>query len=188
MANNIFFDTEFYENGETIELISIGMVKEDGEQLYLVNSDFDYAAMVEDATNKGSQETIEFLNNNVFNNLKATKYNSFSLKIIKELVVKYVGDKPTFWTSTGAYDWVLICQLFGRMLDLPENWPYLTMDTAQLKVLFPQVEKDMSLLPYVMPTDSNNAEHNALFDACEVHAKYLSYKRHILENNLAISI
>jgi hypothetical protein len=26
----IWFDTEFYENGETIKLISIGMVREDG--------------------------------------------------------------------------------------------------------------------------------------------------------------
>jgi hypothetical protein len=38
----IFFDTEFYENGETIEFISIGLVKENGDNLYLVNADFDY--------------------------------------------------------------------------------------------------------------------------------------------------
>lgn len=30
----IFFDTEFYENGRTIDLISIGMVREDGEEYY----------------------------------------------------------------------------------------------------------------------------------------------------------
>jgi hypothetical protein len=31
MTNLIFLDTEFYENGETIELISLGAVKPDGE-------------------------------------------------------------------------------------------------------------------------------------------------------------
>ena len=31
---NFFFDTEFYENGKTIELISIGIVAEDGSEFY----------------------------------------------------------------------------------------------------------------------------------------------------------
>ena len=30
----IFFDTEFIEDGKTIDLISIGMVREDGETYY----------------------------------------------------------------------------------------------------------------------------------------------------------
>src|SRR6266545_3223216 len=33
----IFYDTEFLEDGRTIELISIGMVADDGRELYLVN-------------------------------------------------------------------------------------------------------------------------------------------------------
>lgn len=33
----IFFDTEFIEDGKTIDLISIGMVRDDGEELYLEN-------------------------------------------------------------------------------------------------------------------------------------------------------
>ena len=33
----IWFDTEFIEDGKTIDLISIGMVREDGKTLYLEN-------------------------------------------------------------------------------------------------------------------------------------------------------
>jgi len=34
----IFYDTEFIENGKTIDLISIGIVTEDGREYYAVNS------------------------------------------------------------------------------------------------------------------------------------------------------
>ena len=33
-----FYDTEFLEDGRTIDLISIGIVAEDGRELYLVNA------------------------------------------------------------------------------------------------------------------------------------------------------
>ena len=34
-----FFDTEFSENGSTIDLISIGIVAEDGREFYAQNSE-----------------------------------------------------------------------------------------------------------------------------------------------------
>lgn len=37
----IFFDTEFIDDGESIELISIGMVSEDGRQFYAENRECD---------------------------------------------------------------------------------------------------------------------------------------------------
>lgn len=37
----VFYDTEFIENGTTIDLISIGMVTEDGREYYAVNGDLD---------------------------------------------------------------------------------------------------------------------------------------------------
>src|SRR5439155_17667518 len=36
-----FVDTEFLENGTTIELVSIGVVCEDGREYYAVSADFD---------------------------------------------------------------------------------------------------------------------------------------------------
>lgn len=35
-----FYDTEFIENGETIDLISIGIVADDGRELYLQSTEF----------------------------------------------------------------------------------------------------------------------------------------------------
>ena len=39
-----FYDTEFIEDGETIELVSFGVVAEDGREFYAVSSDFDPAS------------------------------------------------------------------------------------------------------------------------------------------------
>lgn len=36
----IFFDTEFIEDGRTIDLISIGMVREDGARYYAISTEF----------------------------------------------------------------------------------------------------------------------------------------------------
>lgn len=36
-----FYDTEFIDDGRTIELISIGMVSEDGREYYAVSTAFD---------------------------------------------------------------------------------------------------------------------------------------------------
>ena len=37
----IFYDTEFLEDGKTIELISIGLIREDGKELYLINKEME---------------------------------------------------------------------------------------------------------------------------------------------------
>ena len=37
-----YTDTEFIENNETLDLISIGMVNETGDELYLINKDCDF--------------------------------------------------------------------------------------------------------------------------------------------------
>ena len=38
-----FYDTEFIEDGQTIELVSIGIVGENGSEYYAVSMDFDSA-------------------------------------------------------------------------------------------------------------------------------------------------
>ena len=44
----IFFDTEFLEDGKTIDLISIGLVREDGKELYLINKDMNVRKAIKD--------------------------------------------------------------------------------------------------------------------------------------------
>ena len=63
--------------------------------------------------------------------------------------------KPEFWAYYADYDWVAICQLFGKMIDLPDHWPKYCLDLKQLSV-------DLDSPPH---PDKPTNEHDALVDA-----------------------
>src|ERR1039458_8509705 len=107
-----WFDTEFIEDGETIELLSIGVVCEDGREFYAVNMD----ARLERAN--------EWVEANVFPSLReATDDEIKPVGMIADALRQFVTGKPEFWAYYGDYDWVVLCQMFGTMMDLPDGWP-----------------------------------------------------------------
>lgn len=139
----IFFDTEFYENGRTIDLISIGIVREDGEKYYAETSNGKYIA-----------HRSSWLIKNVAPHLKGKDSIIPNLQIAKD-IKWFVGDAPEFWAYYADYDWVVLCQLYGTMMDLPKGWPMFCMDIKQLCVM-----KGNPKLP-----EQTGAEHNAINDA-----------------------
>ena len=116
----IFFDTEFYENGKTIDLISIGMVREDGKTYY--------AEVI-------SADTIcrndPWLVENVASNLTLPYSERKHPYTIAKEIVEFVGDSPEFWAYYADYDWVVFCWLFGKMIDLPDGFPMYCFDIKQ---------------------------------------------------------
>jgi hypothetical protein len=138
----IFFDTEFLEDGQTIQLISIGMVREDGATLY-----------EETPHAEGLAKSNDWLAANVLPHLKLTG-PILERSEIAAKIVEFVGEKPEFWAYYADYDWVALCQLFGRMLDLPDGWPMYCRDLKQLAD-----ERNVRLPKQV------GDEHNALADA-----------------------
>jgi hypothetical protein len=119
-----FLDTEFEDNGKTIELISVGIVKEDGNEFYAINEEW---------KNKKSQD--EWLNKNVLNHLPVDTGQGLymSKEEIKNNIIAFIGnDTPHFWGFYCSYDWVVFCQLFGKMLDLPEGWSKCCKELKQL--------------------------------------------------------
>jgi hypothetical protein len=122
-----FFDTEFIEDGKTIDLLSIGIVAEDGRELYMRNTEADL--------DKASNWVIS----NVFPSLEVgslgIKHGKwYSREAISTAILEFVGPdkKPEFWAYYADYDWVVLCQLFGRMIDLPKGWPMYCRDVKQL--------------------------------------------------------
>lgn len=150
-----FFDTEFIEDGKTIDLISIGIVAEDGREFYALNADCDWS------------KASDWVKENVLAHLPQD--NSFLRSDgwmrrdwIPSAILEFVGtDKPEFWAYYADYDWVVLCQLFGRMIDLPKGWPMFCMDLKQLCVSVgnPQLHKQ-------------DGEHHALNDARWVRDQY----------------
>lgn len=40
--------------------------------------------------------------------------------------------KPEFWGYFSDYDWVVFCQLFGTMIELPKGFPMYCRDIKQM--------------------------------------------------------
>jgi hypothetical protein len=120
-----YIDTEFIERGHRypIELISIGVVAEDGREYYAVASD-----------GWDESHASEWVRTNVLPNLGELDANWRTPRTaIAQNIIDFVGtDKPEWWSYYGDYDWVVFCQLFGLMIDLPKGWPMFCRDLIQL--------------------------------------------------------
>lgn len=140
-----FLDTEFIEDGRTIDLLSIALVCEDGRELYLCNRDCD------------TSRAGAWVAANVLPLLPKDPTAWAHRKTIAHLVRDFVRPepKPQFWAYYADYDWVAVCQLFGRMVDLPAHFPKFCMDLKQWSVMLGDVR-----LP-----SQEHGEHDALEDA-----------------------
>lgn len=139
-----FLDTEFIEYPNTIELISIGIVAEDGREYYAINAECKF-----DRAN-------QWVKDNVISKLEQIPDLWNSLDGIKRDIRDFIGsDKPIFWGYYADYDWVVFCWLFGPMIDLPKGWPMYCRDVKQLADMLGNPE---------LPKQEDNI-HNALADA-----------------------
>lgn len=161
-----FYDTEFIEDGVTIDLISIGIVADDGREYYAVSNEFSV----------GKLHANKWLVDNVWPTLPRREHSAGMrcrcihghldtdhpdvrsraqiARTVRDFVLA-ADSKPELWAWYGAYDHVALCQLWGRMIDLPECIPMYTRDLKQ--------EADRLGNP-VLP-DQPAGEHNALADA-----------------------
>jgi hypothetical protein len=172
----IFYDCEFLEDGKTIELISIGMVAEDGREYYAVNSEAPWGRI------KGN----DWLVRNVLPSLPVAgrasldsylknSPNSFprpSIDLVgpdvrdtqvkpRQVIANEVRDfilatpDRSLWAWYGAYDHVVLCQLWGPMIALPDGVPMWTNDLKQ----------ECERLGNPKVPEQPEGEHNALADA-----------------------
>jgi hypothetical protein len=148
-----FLDTEFWERGREhpIQIISLALLREDGRECYLINNAFDWAGC-----------DSEWLHQNVRPNLKPGLAIGVPPSHMVNMIMNFLGTdpKPEFYGYFCDYDWVIFCQLFGRMIDLPKQFPYFCMDLKQMMVErgLTKEWKDQNCPD---PVD----EHNALADA-----------------------
>lgn len=139
-----FYDTEFLEDGKTIELISIGIVAEDGRELYLVNRDAPWKRikkhewLMANVVPKLPQPHGDWRNH--MPHRWPIDFHSPIVRdreAIRDAVESFLLGNPAtrtdleLWADYGAYDHVVLCRLFGRMIDLPSGIPMFTNDLQQ---------------------------------------------------------
>lgn len=140
-----FLDTEFNEDGETILLISIGIVAQDGRTYYAEVAGFD-----PERCNRWVQE-------NVLTKLGPETARKSRNDIRVEIEAFFRGDDDVeIWGYYADYDWVVFCWLWGAMIDLPKGFPMYCMDLQQWWKMLGK--------PDIKPPDPEDA-HNALADA-----------------------
>lgn len=143
----LFYDCEFVERGRDlpIQLVSIGMIREDGTELYRINP--------ESLSNVSKHPWLSvnvgpYLPINAVPGILSWdeehpeyQYVSMSLDGLISDVLAFIQDTPNaeLWAHYGAYDHVALCQLFGSMTELPAGVPMFTHDVQQLIEMRPQV-------------------------------------------------
>lgn len=190
-----FLDTEFIESGpnQPIHLISIGIVAEDERELYHQHNNFP-ADLANDWVKKHvyPQLGLEW-NGHAWIPTKHNFETWANMERIKEEIMAFVGDDPNpqFYGYYADYDWVVFCQIFGTMMDLPRGrelnvirkirdvQPYHPNDYSlgakdtviekQVVGKFPMFCMDIKQLAVILGNpklpDQDSQEHNALNDA-----------------------
>lgn len=142
-----FYDTEFIEDGVTIDLVSIGVVDERGREFYAVSTEFD------------PDKAGDWVRQHVLPKLPSPGDKVWrSREQIREDLLEFIG-KPSggvqLWAWFGAYDHVALAQLWGPMPELPRQLPRFTRDLRQ---------RWEDLGKPQLPTPPDDA-HDALSDA-----------------------
>lgn len=177
-----FIDFEFIEGfikplfgkrHHFIDMISVGIYREDGKWLDMLSSEYDF----NDASDWVKDNVISkiYIQNVHGDNRNRYMVDNFHKSYgntndeIKLAILQFFGcwRDQHFWRAPEGievygyyadYDWVLLCSLFGRMIDLPKGFPMYCRDLQQMKD-----EKGVTSETKGYPVQEN--EHNALADA-----------------------
>jgi hypothetical protein len=118
-----FYDCEFIENGVTIELVSIGVVGEDGREFYAVSAQFD------------PNQANDWVRRNVLDKLPAPADPAWRSRAqIRDELLEFllVPEEPIeLWAWMASYDHVVLAQLWGDMRALPRSVPRFTHELRQ---------------------------------------------------------
>jgi len=178
-----FIDFEFIEGFHKplfgkrrhfIDLISVGVVSEDNRNLHLISSEYRY----KDADPWVRRNVIDNLylsevHGDYRNWIEAHNFHRSGFGVTNDNICAELLEffqcyrDQLFWRAPegievygyyAGYDWVLLCSLFGRMIDLPKGFPMYCRDLKQM-----MDERGVSSDHPDCPKQKN--EHNALGDA-----------------------
>jgi len=155
-----FIDSEFLDDGETINLFSIGIKADDGREYYAVNQEADFNRV-------WCSNQFGWFRENVMGSIDVANDGKRKAEIARDIeqFCTIPEDPPEFWGYYAAYDWVAFCQCWGPMLTIPRHFPKYIMDVKQYSKLV-----GIQLPP-------NPKVHHALEDARWIRQAYHCIKQ-----------
>lgn len=189
----VYYDFEFYENGQVIVPLSLGMSRQDGEELYVIFKDG--LARAAERIRKH-----EWLMTNVIQHLPIALaeeelcWNELhpdfqhvmpareATQEIEQFLMDANGtDGLQLWADYCAYDHVSLAQLWGPMMNLPEFIPMWTHDLQQETELHDDIISMRKNITGILKAafGSSIREHRAIDDAraARVTGEYLIGRR-----------
>ena len=183
-------DREFIDTpgANAVQLISIGAVRADGAEFYAENAEFSWEDVPEDhwiqsnvrphLVNPYTVENLPDLASGGLHYLRGTpadiaqKFHEFAIggppdtnvPTIEGVVADLTYSQPEFWGYMCDYDWVVLCGLYGRMVDLPPEFPKFCLDLKQ------EMHR-MNVSRHDLPAQPDDA-HHALADARWIRDAY----------------
>ena len=118
-----FYDSEFIEDGLTIDLVSIGVVDENGREFYAVSTEFN------------PDKAGPWVREHVLAKLPPPANQAWCDRAtLRGRLMKFLsphGEKVELWAWFAAYDHVALAQLWGDMPALPRALPRFTRELRQ---------------------------------------------------------
>lgn len=176
-SKRYFLDCEFIDRGSMINLISIALVADDGREYYACSTDLDLSRLPKWHWENVMQHLPPFDFPKYPNPESAKrecywKSNDLIAREIQHFTDPGFGEqasngvlgvlkipKVEFWAWYGSYDWVVLCSLFGKMIDIPKHFPYFVRDIRWLSEFY-----GVDRIPVPKPEEQGKA-HDALEDA-----------------------
>lgn len=145
----IFFDTEFTGLQQDTDLMSIGLVSENGLEFYAELNDY------------RKDKVNDWIKANVENNF--TGKNVMSMPDLRVALTDWLGmfDNVEMWSDCLAYDWVLFCEIWFGAFNVPQNIYYIPFDLSTL-LKIKGFDPDVNREEFV---GMKGPKHNALHDA-----------------------
>jgi len=147
-------DTEFDERAGDgaahIQLISVAVIAEDGRELYMENASYDWDQPGVDPWQMA----------NVKPHMRGGVHALTPQQMRDRATAFFAGDDNIeMWAYYADYDWVVLCSIFGRMIDVKAYCPGMPKLCLDLK----QAVLDAGIPKSQMP-EQDGAEHDALAD------------------------
>jgi len=163
----IFYDFELCERGPELPIqpISVGLVREDGRELYLINEACLPNVMRHPWLSVNVRPSLPIREDGPFIYEWDAAHPEYphvvNIDVIADLVGKFITEVSDveLWGYFAAYDHVALCQLFGSMIDLPAGVPMFTCDIQQMIKHLSDAGVTVDLPP------QPEVSHHAMWDA-----------------------
>lgn len=129
MVYRYFYDCEFIEDGRTVDLVSIGVVDEQGREFYAVSTEFD-GSLAGPWVRRNVLDKLPSPADQAWRSRERIRADLYDFLVAP--LRDGAAEELELWAWFAAYDHVALAQLWGAMPALPRELPRFTKDLRQL--------------------------------------------------------